>query len=233
MQYITIEPHDKADGDSASGESFVAQVNPSSLKMGHKIRYNSDGEEGTDNGQSHAVDQPTFKGVAPQILSFELILDGTGVVREKNTEEKTVAQQIDKFKQTCYFYKGDIHEPPYVKIKWNGENLMKYKDKGYKARLKNFDINYLKFSAEGKPLRAKINVTFIGTMDPKTESNVKENSSPDLTHQITVKAGDTLPMLCQKVYGDRQMFHEVARVNNLLSFRHIEPGTELIFPPIK
>jgi LysM repeat protein len=70
-------------------------------------------------------------------------------------------------------------------------------------------------------------------MDPKTEVKVKENSSPDLTHQITVKAGDTLPMLCQKVYGDRQMFHEVARVNNLLSFRHIEPGTELIFPPIK
>jgi LysM repeat protein len=233
MQYITIEPHDKESGNSKAGESFVAQVNPSSMKMSHKIRYNGDGENGTENGQSKAVDQLSFKTADPQTLSFELILDGSGVLREKSNNEKTVAQQIEKFKQTCYFYKGDIHEPPYVKILWNGESLMKYKNKSYAARLKSFDITYLKFSPEGEPLRAKINASFVGTMDPKTEVKVKENSSPDLTHQITVKAGDTLPMLCQKVYGDRQMFHEVARVNNLLSFRHIEPGTELIFPPIK
>jgi|SRR6056297_1807507 len=232
MQYITIEPHDKESGNSKDGESFVAQVNPSSMKMSHRIRYNGDGENESDKGQSHAVEQLSFKNSDPQTLSFELILDGTGVLSKKNKEE-TVAQRIEKFKETCYFYKGKIHEPPYVKILWNGESLMKYKNKSYAARLKSFDINYLKFSSEGEPLMAKMNVSFLGTMDPKTEVKVKEDSSPDLTHQITVKAGDTLPMLCQQVYGDRQMFHEVARVNNLLSFRHIEPGTELVFPPIK
>ena len=70
-------------------------------------------------------------------------------------------------------------------------------------------------------------------MNPETESSLKDNQSPDLTHMITVKAGDTLPMLCASIYGNRQMHHEVAKINNLISFRHIEPGTELIFPPIK
>jgi nucleoid-associated protein YgaU len=110
---------------------------------------------------------------------------------------------------------------------------MKYKGTGYFARIKSFDLTYLLFSSDGKTLRAKINASFVGNMDEETESKTKGNTSPDLTHQVTVKAGDTLPMLCEKIYGKRQMFHEVARVNKLLNFRYIEPGTELIFPPLK
>jgi nucleoid-associated protein YgaU len=60
----------------------------------------------------------------------------------------------------------------------------------------------------------------------------KAASSPDLTHLITVKAGDTLPLLCDRIYRDSGYYMEVARINGLSSFRNLQPGTTLKFPPL-
>jgi LysM repeat protein len=209
---------------------FVAPVNPSSFKVGHQVKYNGDGEDGGEEAQGQTVTNLKYKGKPPQTISFELILDNTGVFENSSN---SVDDQIENFKTSCYYYQGDKHEPPKVNIRWKGKNLMSYKGTAYEARIKSFTINYLLFSKDGDPLRAKINASFLGSMDPGTESETKGDNSPDLTHIITVKAGDTLPALCEKIYGKRQMFHEVAKANNLLSFRYIEPGTDLFFPPIK
>jgi LysM repeat protein len=235
MNYLQIFGYE-AEGNgpaetSFSDQPFEAQLNPSSLKMNHSINYNGGNTEDTNN--SDAVSQQRFTGVPPQTLSFELIIDNSGALPEDKALSGSVLDKIEEFKTTCYFYRGSNHETPYVQLLWNGTSLFKYKDQAYFARLKSFDVNYTLFSSEGEPLRAKINASFVGTMDPQTQARIKDNQSPDLTHVITVKAGDTLPMLCEKIYGSRQMFHEVARVNNLLSFRYIKPGTELVFPPIK
>jgi LysM repeat protein len=227
MKFLKIENTETNGNDD---NIFTAQVNPSSLKVGHQIKYNGDGEEGEGDKQGQTVGDLRYKGKYPQTLSFELILDGTGVF---DNEAPPVYKQIDNFKKACYFYQGDRHEPPLVNIRWKGDNLMNYNGTGFEARLKSFTVNYLLFSENGDPLRAKINASFLGTMDPKTEANTKNENSPDLTHSITFKAGDTLPALCEKIYGKRQMYHEVAKANNLLSFRDIKPGTELFFPPLK
>ena len=65
--------------------------------------------------------------------------------------------------------------------------------------------------------------------DLEAESN---KSSPDLTHVIEVRAGDTLPNLCNKVYNDPSYYMQVARVNNLSDFCRLVPGTRLVFPPL-
>ena len=75
--------------------------------------------------------------------------------------------------------------------------------------------------------------TFVATTDKKTESKEKNNSSPDLSHVKLAKRGDTLPLMCQDIYGDVNMYLEVARVNGITNFRDLEPGTEILFPPIK
>jgi len=59
------------------------------------------------------------------------------------------------------------------------------------------------------------------------------NKSPDLTHLIEIKQGDTLPLICNRVYGDPSYYMEVARYNNLVNFRKLVPGTKLYLPPIK
>ena len=55
-------------------------------------------------------------------------------------------------------------------------------------------------------------------------------SSPDLSHVVTVKAGDTLPLLCYDIYGSSNPYIKVAAVNGLTDFRDLQPGQQLMFP---
>ncbi len=230
MTYLTINGYKAGDGGPVGegDDKFTAQVNPSSIS----VKYGVDYTQEMDN-MGKIIPQKVFKGCRTQTVSFELLLDNTGVLPDNPSAKGSVNDQIEQFKKTCYYYKGNKHETPYVKIHWNDTSFFKYNNQAFYGRVESFDVNYTMFSSKGEPIRATINATFGGTLDPETESNLKDNQSPDLTHVITVKAGDNLPMLCEKIYGKRQMFQEVARANNLISFRELEPGTELVFPPIK
>jgi len=233
-KYLTISGHDKADAnpDGKGKDEFVASVNPTSIKVSHKINYSEkNGEANPVNGDLQG--QQSFKGVDGQRVSFELLLDATGVIPGVKTGGQAISDQVEAFKKTCYYYKGAAHQPPFVSIHWNGKSLFLYNNQAFLARLESFDVTYTMFTPKGEPVRAKLNASFVGTMEKDEEAKVKGNESPDLTHVVTVKQGDSLPLLCKEIYGDRQMYHEIARVNQLLSFRYLEPGMELIFPPIK
>ena len=54
-----------------------------------------------------------------------------------------------------------------------------------------------------------------------------------MSRLVTVKKGETLPYLCHRMYGDSLLVREVARLNELDSFRNIPEGTQLLFPPLK
>ena len=76
-------------------------------------------------------------------------------------------------------------------------------------------------------------VTFSGSVEDNLRTAEERNESPDMTHYRLIKSGDTLPMLCYKIYGSSNYYLQVAKVNKLSSFRNISPGDEIIFPPIK
>jgi hypothetical protein len=62
----------------------------------------------------------------------------------------------------------------------------------------------------------------------------KENkSSPDLTHQRMVKMNDKLTLLSEDIYENSNYYIDVAKNNKLLSFRQLQLGENIIFPPIK
>ena len=101
------------------------------------------------------------------------------------------------------------------------------------ARLKAMSLDYTLFKPSGEPLRVKVNLSFEGRMTKDKQKLLNEKSSPDLTHVIQVQAGDTLPLLCHRIYNDSSYYMQVARINKLVDFRNIEPGDELLFPPLK
>ena len=51
--------------------------------------------------------------------------------------------------------------------------------------------------------------------------------------KYTLFSNSGVPYLCHKIYGDSLLVRQVARFNNLNSFRNIPAGTELLFPPLK
>jgi nucleoid-associated protein YgaU len=89
------------------------------------------------------------------------------------------------------------------------------------------------FNSQGKPIRAKVALSFKAFISSKEGALRANNSSSDLTHIVYIKAEDTLPQLCYKIYGDVSYYPKVARVNNITNFRNIKLGTRLYFPPVR
>lgn len=210
---------------------FTALLNPESYSESSEVEYNDDDALGGTGGLQR------FIKIKSSNLKLQFLFDGTGVVQEnlgvkllntfKRNEFKTltVSDQISDFKKVVLNYEGDIHQPYYLQINWG--SLV------YRCRLKSMGINYTLFSPEGKPLRALVDTEFIEFIDIKSRNAINKINSPDLSHYRVVKAGDTLPLLTEEIYGDSKYYLEVAKINSITNFRKLAIGTQLTFPPIE
>lgn len=215
----------KIESINSSGKpvaTFVAMLNPNTVKYDLGIRY-TDGQCKHKQSQGSIAPKTLFEGYDSEKLNFDILLDGTGVVEQKKV--KTVNDQLNLLKKVTYSYNGKEHEPLPVKLTW-GKTL------SFKGRLTSMGVSYTLFDTSGNPLRATINLQFTQFWSEEEKQAMEKKSSPDLTHIVEFKAGDTLPQLCQKIYKDCSYYIDVARVNNLPNVRQITPGTLLYFPPL-
>jgi len=93
-------------------------------------------------------------------------------------------------------------------------------------------LNYKLFKPDGTPIRATANCTFREIVEENLRVAQENSQSPDLTHIRQVKDGDTLPLMCYRIYGDSSWYLEIARVNKMKSFRELKTGDKIFFPPI-
>ncbi len=204
-------------GFTQSVGSYSVQVNPETYRQTHATQF-------TKNDSTDAAGVTTkFYVQDPQNLSFEFYLDATGALQPAIA---SVADEINKFKTVAYAYNGAIHGPNYLQIVW-GSGAQ------FNCRLTSLDIDYMLFRSDGTPIRAKLSVGFEQYLSPQQIEQAANKSSPDLTHQRSVVAGDTLPSMCERIYGDSKYYIGVAAYNGLHNFRSLRPGTTLIFPPLE
>lgn len=216
LQKLTIYPYkDEAFGQKA-GEPYEVLVNPASYTHNYSTSYNKKQATGT------AAPTPKFEKINIEKVGMELSFDATGIIPGSSGD---VLKDILKFKTVVYTFNGSIHSPNFLKLSW-GSFL-------FNCVLVSLDVTYTLFKPDGTPLRAKANVSFEGFLDEKTVALKEGKSSPDLSHIITFKKGDSLPNLCYNVYGNASYYIKVANFNNIINFRNISSGTKLVFPPIK
>ncbi|MEN8178877.1 MAG: peptidoglycan-binding protein [Pseudomonadota bacterium] len=203
------------------GDSFEVMLNPSSYNHAYTIGYNKKETPG------QLASDTRFNGIRPEKVSFDIVIDGTGVVNLPIAGKGSpdVKTQVKALTDIIYKYDGNQHEPNHVRLLWG--SLIFF------GRLESMSVDYTLFKPSGEPLRAKIKLAFAGFMSKEEEVLRANRSSPDLSHQIEVKASDTLPMLCYRVYKDCSYYLEVARINNITNFRDIKPGSKLHFPPLR
>ena len=67
-------------------------------------------------------------------------------------------------------------------------------------------MEYKLFKADGAPLRAIVTMGFVGYISEEMAAAEAERSSPDMTHIVTIKEGDTLVDLCCKIYGKSKYY---------------------------
>jgi hypothetical protein len=198
---------------------FVALMNPETYTLETKMEFNFRQGQGTSGSQSR------FELKLPEEMSFEFLFDNTGIIDGVGSNgTNDIADKIQKFALFLMGHDGETHEPKFFKLAWG--TLI------FKGRCTALNINYKLFNPDGKPIRAICKVTFKEFKEENLRVAEEDNQSPDLTHYRVVKKGDTLPMMCYKIYGDSRYYIEIARVNKLLNFRKLEFGQELYFPPL-
>lgn len=211
----------------ADPHKMTLMFNPTSYKKKHAIAYDTPSQQAINTPGKPA----RYAYTPPGDLSFQFILDGTGVnyfgaeqaIRLMKNE--SVKKDIAKFEKLCLKMNGSIHEPHFLKIVW-GDHL------SFSARLRSLDITYKLFDESGDPVRAELDVVFVEDKSAETIFREAGKSSPDLTHVRVVKSGDTLPLLCKEIYGSSVHYLRVANHNSLDNFRELIPGQKLNFPPL-
>lgn len=199
-------------------DPYFVPVNPETYSQNYKVEYDlrrGHGNQGTD---------AKFKSTVPEELQLEFLLDGTGTVQGYyNPDSETVQQQFTRFKDTVYSMNGNIHRPRFLKVFWG--------DFVFPCILTNMDVKYTLFDPEGRPLRAKLNCTFVNYVAQEERVARENKRSPDLTHLREVEEGNRLDLMANEVYNDSQYILQLAKANGLTSFRNLKPGTEIVFPP--
>jgi Contractile injection system tube protein len=243
--------------NNAAGDEkvFEVQINPDKYLQKYSIAYTLQPAINNDTPPSK-----NFHHVQGKDFTLSFTLDGTGVIPPSLTDVDSVAnsvktgvtdfakrsvglggytdtsyvsKRIEALRKVVYDFNPNTHQTPIVMVTWGDVPP-------FIGRLADLQVTYTLFSSDGAPLRAEIQLQFGEHQDAAQlaagNAAGKVNvglSSPDLTHRRTVKATDTLPLLCEDIYKDATFYWQVAEANNLTHFRDLKEGTELFFPPIE
>lgn len=218
LEKLQIQAFSDAACTNEASKPVKAFINPESYSRNCSITY-KDVELIGDSGNTRA-----FVGMGDDTLTLSnLIVDGTGIVSLGNYQ--SVDAYIKAFTDVVYKFNGSIHQANFLMVTWGSLN--------YIGVCKSFKVKYTMFKPDGSALRAFIDLVVGSSIDLKNKSKKAEKESPDLTHYRTVKAGDTLPLMTYRIYGDSSYYLQVAQINNLKSIFAIKPGDKIYFPPLK
>lgn len=198
------------------GDTLSLQINPSSLKINKEVSYS----EGKTLGSSNA--DLNFEQCKGATLSFDFLFDDTGII--PMPENKSLVVMINDLEKVVYQINGETHEPNYVQINWG--SLV------FNGRMSSLNYDYSLFRPDGSPLRVKVSMTFKNYINKVEESKIAGLKSSDLSRIVTLKAGENIALLCKQIYGDSSYCIDVADYNNLVDFRNVQIGTQLMFPPL-
>ena len=227
MEKLVITGYEKpgdGTGEKKKGD-YTVMFNPASINIGKKIIRNNDEKP---HGKQEVS---SLSAAAADTLSFELLIDGTGVVEytryvqtKKEESIRNVQEEIQKLEEHVYNFQSESHQANFLEIKW-GKLLFR----GY---LNSIQINYTLFDSDGNALRAKVNLSFEGFIPPAKFERDGKFASPDMSHIRFATQSDTLAKFCKDIYGDTKYMIQIARYNDLVNFRKLRPGQRLEFPPL-
>lgn len=206
-------------GPDSAKHRLQVLINPDSYTHDYKLKFSPLGQ-----GQGTSGKQLKYEYSPPAEMTFEFLFDNTGII--DGMPRANIAAEIKTFKDVLMAYQGDGHEPLHFKLVWGKHSI-------FKGRVMDLSFNYKMFSPDGTPIRAVAKVRFQASIEDEIRAAKDRKSSPDLTHVRRVKEGDTLPLMCHRIYGDSKYYINVAAVNAIDNFRSLVPGTTIAFPPVE
>lgn len=246
IEKMRIEVYAHKDYTGDPKKTIFVQLNPEKYTIKQTVQF-SDSQAMNTSGQDLK-----FSKIEEDDVSFDFLFDSTGIVPSGKIIEgkgdgsnfsdsftdaikpaisnpfgkvESVEEEVDEFKTLLMGYNKDTHQTAYLRLIWGGYLL--------NCRLKSMDIEFYVFRKDGRPIRAKVKCIFKGTIDYQLMVAKQDAQSSDLTHERIFKMSDKLTLMTESIYSKNGFYIDVAKHNKLLTFRNIETGTSIQFPPIK
>ena len=196
---------------------FPIFVNPESYTLNYSVMYNTEAANGSVGVSARFTKQD------PVEFTFETWFDNTGIL--DGLPRPDIYVDTEAYRSFLLDLESDTHDMRHFMIIW-GKMI-------FKGRVTALNIEYKLFKPDGTPIRALAKTTLKGSFSDLLRLAKSNLLSADLTHRRVVSAADTLPNLCYEIYGSPKYVTQVAKVNRLTSFRHLQLGQELVFPPFE
>jgi len=160
-------------------------------------------------------------------MTFELFLDATdcmtnGVVPTGESVRERFVRPLERL----LLQDPTLHAPPPVQILWGTEAIMP------SAVALSLSLKYTLFDTKGRPVRATANLTLREHRSASQQIAESRTQSPDKSNVATVRAGDTLPAIAFREYGDATLWRPIANANRLANPLALSPGQELLVPKV-
>lgn len=193
-----------------TGASFDVQFNPEEYSLNKDNSFASQAIPG--------LSSPLLQFVHGNVrtLEMELFFDtsaGRTDVRDQ-TQKVTDLLKID----------SDLHAPPVLQVTWASLQ--------FRGVLIRANQKFTRFLEDGRPVRARVSVSFNEFIDADREAKEVNRQTADFTKVYVVGADDTLSGIASKFYDDPQIWRPIAVANNINDARDISPGQELSVPSL-
>lgn len=194
------------------------QFNPGQLRLQKSTDWNSPIAPGF---KIAAI--PEFAGAQPQRMSLQIFLDSS-----MTPSGTTVMDEVEALLGCCEVTLPSIaaKQPctPWVFFQWGGFSTV-----SFVAYVNSVSATYTLFNPSGVPIRATCDLEI--TQIPLLTAGQNPTSgalTARRTHRVT--AGDTLPSLAWREYGDPTAWRVIAEANDIDDPMRLPVGLDLLLP---
>jgi Contractile injection system tube protein len=217
--YLSVHEPMPGSGAGATPGAETGQIqfqfNPNELTISKSAKWKAENARGAKK-----AGPPEFQGSDPSQLSMEMFFDAT------DTMDDSVVKAVEQLFACCVPTGQSMGKkkpvPPIVVFHWGSLTAFP----GY---LTQVQAKYSLFTPEGTPVRAVCTVKMQEMPDEPAKQNPTSGGlRPQRVH--TLVAGETLPAVAYREYGDPNMWRGVAEANDIDDPFRLPEGTPLLLP---
>ncbi|MFC1475869.1 LysM peptidoglycan-binding domain-containing protein [Candidatus Zixiibacteriota bacterium] len=149
-------------------------------------------------------------------LEMELFFDTYEAQRDVRDETQRIIRLLE--------IDAELHAPPILVISW----ATLY----FRCVLARANQKFIMFLPDGRPVRARVTVTFNEFIDPELESKEVNRQTVDFSKVHIVAQKETISGIAGKYYENPRMWRAIATVNGIDDPRSITIGQPLRIPPL-
>ncbi|MFE4372664.1 LysM peptidoglycan-binding domain-containing protein [Streptomyces sp. NPDC056835] len=165
---------------------------------------------------------PEYQGPGPSKLTVEMFFDAS------DTQDSSVVTSVEKLFACCVptdeTRQQQRSSPPWVVFHWGGLT-------GFPGYVSQVQAKYTLFTTSGVPIRALCQVT-MEEISGETPGQNPTSGALAARRVHRVRAGDSLPALAHREYGDPGTWRVIAEANGIDDPMRLTSGQELLLPAL-